>query len=217
MKWKFRLNPELSGAWSVHNSGDFSKHNSQAELSLSALCNPGLNKTAQSLCVAGNNLVTPVDPSGFASLQLLYRRCISRCTCERCTAFADALQLYCISRCTVVEQHAYHFQQLVAKLDICSISFVLGQVHTVERSTAIYAPCTLPYFQKLRRCRLNHSLAACLFVCLLPSPSLTFQCTSAQGTHNFATICHSDSCSSPPFILQESCEYVVLFWLSIWL
>ena len=47
----------------------------------------------------------------------------------------------------------------------------------MERSTAIYAPCTLPYFQKLRRCRLNHSLAACLFVCLLPSPSLTFQCT----------------------------------------
>ena len=93
MKWKFRLNPELSGAWSVHNSGDFSKHNSQAELSLSALCNPGFNKTAQSLCVAGNNLVTPVDPSGFASLQLLQRRCISRCTCERCTAFPDALHV----------------------------------------------------------------------------------------------------------------------------
>ena len=53
----------MSCALSVHNSGDFSKHNSQAELSLSALCNPGLNKTAQSLCVAGNNLVTPVDPS----------------------------------------------------------------------------------------------------------------------------------------------------------
>ena len=55
--------------------------------------------------------------------------------------------------------------------------FHLYWVYTVQRSTAIYAPCTLPYFQKLRRCRLNHSLAACLFVCLLPSPSLTFQCT----------------------------------------
>ena len=54
MKWKFRLNPELSGAWSVHNSGDFSKHNSQAELSLSALCNPGFNKTAQSWQQSGD-------------------------------------------------------------------------------------------------------------------------------------------------------------------
>ena len=66
MKGKFRFNPQLSGALSVHNSGDFSKHNFQAELSLSALCNPGFNKTAQSLCIAGNNLVTPVDPSGSA-------------------------------------------------------------------------------------------------------------------------------------------------------
>ena len=66
MKWKFRFNPQLSGALSIHNSGDSFKHNSHVELSLSGLCNPGLNKTAQSLCIAGNNLVTPVDPSDSA-------------------------------------------------------------------------------------------------------------------------------------------------------
>ena len=64
MKWKFRRNPQSSGALSIHDSGDSSKHNSQAEMSLSLYVIHVHVKTAQSLCIAGNNLVTPVDPSG---------------------------------------------------------------------------------------------------------------------------------------------------------